>query len=206
VAGGNAICPPPGQKCHVFFDGTDMDYVDTPPVGSALDLHGVTTIPLWIAQCSVRPYLLKDGTVYTSTLYPALAAMLGSTFGGNGVSTFGVPDERSRIRLAVDTGATGRITAAGSGINGTVMGATGGDQLLQSHNHTATDSGHPHAVPLTSTLANAGNNQAITVATPSQFNLNTATGTAIITVGNTGSGSSQNMPPTIVSFLPLIKT
>lgn len=205
---GNAIGAPPGQKTHVFYDGTDMDYVDMPHVGAALDLHqSGTTIPAWISVCTVQPYLLKDGSIYNISSYPQLGAQLGSAFGGNGATTFGVPDELSRLRLPVDTsGSKGRVTAAGSGVNGTTMGAAGGDQLLAQHNHTVTDPGHLHLFPFNiavfgsggSTWGSSGNNNTITSAT--------GTATTGISIASAGTGVAANMPPVIVNFLPLIKT
>ena len=91
---GSTIGAPPGKKQHVFFDGTSMDYVNMPDPGAAHDLHGATALPPWMTACSVLPYLIKDGSTYSSSVYPQLAAQLGSTFGGNGITTFGVPDER----------------------------------------------------------------------------------------------------------------
>lgn len=200
---GTSICAPPGRKAHVFFDGTDVDYVDMPEVGSALDLHqSGTTIPAWISNCSVAPYLLKDGTVYNVSTYPALGAALGSTFGGNGVSTFGLPDELSRIRIPVDTsGSKGRITNAVSSINGTTMGASGGSQYMQTHTHGITDPGHSH---LYNNPQNGGGSEAQggSVGGPSA----TSTATTSITINSSGTGTSQNMPPAIISFIPLIKT
>ena len=206
---GNAVGAPPGQKMHVFFDGTDVDYVDMPPVGSALDLHqSGTSLPVWMTACTVAPYLIKNGTVHTSATYPALAAALGSTFGGNGATTFGVPDELSRVRLPVDSsGSAGRITSAGSGVNGTTMGAAGGSQFLQSHAHTAsvTDPGHQHTY--NSSAANAsGSGTGVTLSTGSGQVTGTATTGVTVAVNGTGSGSSGNVMPVIVSFLPLVKT
>jgi microcystin-dependent protein len=163
--------------------------------------------------CKVRPYLQKDGTVYNSSDYPALAQILGSTFGGNGITTFAVPDELSRVRLPWDfTGAANRVTAAGSGINGLQMGAVGGNQLLQSHQHTASavDSGHTHPQQANTMLNAAG----ILYAGGGPNTGNATTGGTTqsgfanisVTVGTTGGGGSQNMPPTIVSFLAFIKT
>lgn len=208
---GNSICAPPGRKVHVFFDGTDMDYVGMPETGSALDLHqSATTIPAWISNCSVAPYLLKDGTVYNVATYPALGAALGSAFGGNGASTFGVPDELSRLRVPVDTTASkGRITNAISGVNGTTMGASGGSESMQSHNHTATVADPPHFHNVSGFLVG---NQNMVPGGGSlggvTSNINTdakATGITVA-VNGTGGGTSQNMPPVIVSFIPLIKT
>jgi microcystin-dependent protein len=208
--GGNSIGAPPGRKAHIFFDGTDVDYVDTPEVGSALDIHqSGTSLPVWMSVCTVKPYLIKDGTVYNTSAYTALAQLLGSTFGGNGVTTFGVPDELNRIRIPVDTGSNNRITNAGSGITGTQMNSAGGDQLMQSHNHTATvvDGGHIHTVPggggsFGVQLGPGGNAAAAGIAQ----NTSTSTTGILVTVNATGSGVSGNMPPSIVNFLPLIKT
>ncbi len=228
---GNSIGIPPGKKTQVFFDGTSMDFVSLPDPGTAYDLHGYTALPAWMQACTVKPYLVKDGTTYSTAAFPALAALLGSAFGGNGITTFAVPDERARMRLPVDTNGPGsfsnRVTAAGSNINGTTMGATGGDQALQAHTHSAvtmtTDPGHNH------TLCNGnGNGPAIAAGTFLEFVRNgtndyflggdstpptlglvgtTTTGLTIsVTNSTTGGGAGQNMPPTIVSFLPLIKT
>lgn len=216
--GGNSIGAPPGRKCHVFFDGTDMDYVNMPEVGAALDLHQSTTsLPTWMNACTVKPYLVKDGSVYNASSYTALAQVLGSTFGGNGITTFGLPDERARARIGLDTlsVATGtfaaRITVVGSGISGTTMGAAGGSELLQSHDHTAsvTDPGHIHNLRWGSPnlLVNAGGGQSFVSSGGTNFgNTVSATTSITVAVNGTGSGSSGNVMPTIVSFLPLIKT
>lgn len=214
---GNAIGAPPGQKVHVYFDGTDMDYVNTLPVGAALDLTGATTYPAWMNACTVRPYLIKDGSTYSTVTYPALAAQLGSTFGGNGVSTFGVPDERSRARIALDTLSVATGTYAGrltlsSGVSGTTMGSAGGDQFLTSHTHVAgvNDPTHDHAVQggfiglaTAAGVSTGGSNGAVNAS-----NIDIVPAATGITVGiaSTGGGVSQNVQPSIVSFLPLLKT
>ena len=162
-----------------------------------------------MSACKVTPYLPKDGTIYNFAQYTALGQQLGSTFGGNGVTTFGVPDERNRMRLAWDnTGTANRVTSAGSGISGITMGAAGGDQLLQSHNHPLTDPTHTH--PVTQNAAGAsvqsragGSPVAASFGSATITIQNASTG---ITIATTGGGGSQNMPPTIVSFLALIKT
>lgn len=210
VAAGNSIGAIPGKKCHVFYDGTDMDYVDMPEPGTACDLHTNTlTLPPWTAACTKQPYLVKDGTVYNVSTYPALGQLLGSTYGGNGVTTFAVPDERNRFRLAVDTGSNNRVTAAISGITGTAFNSAGGSESLQAHRHinTLSDPGHTHQIKGSN---GAGGTVAIVYPQIGAFLQNDVTGTATtgITLSNvtTGVGGAQNMPPTIVSFLPLIKT
>ena len=214
---GNSIGAPPGRKCHVFFDGTDMDYVDMPEVGSALDLHINTTgLPPWMNACTIKPYLIKDGSVYNVSSYTALAQQLGSTFGGNGATTFGVPDERNRARVGLDTlsVSTGtyasRLTVAGSNVNGTTMGASGGSELMQQHTHTVTDPGHIHPLDVpNNTIQNnavSGSFSLAATGTKQASTISVVSATTNITINNAGTGSSGNVMPVIVSFLPLIKT
>jgi microcystin-dependent protein len=213
--GGNSIGAPPGEKCHVFFDGTDMDYVNLGRVGSPLDLHiNTTTLPPWMTACSVSPYLVKDGSVYTSSVYPALSALLGSTFGGNGVTTFGVPDERSRTRLGVDTiqaasGATAaRITFAQAGFTGSLLGAAGGTSIS-----ALVTANTPPYTPVGG-VSSVFQNIAVPAAGPVHMVIATTSGDGATGAGNTfagtlGGGTSapfSNVGPGIVSCLPLIKT
>lgn len=207
---GNVIGIPDGRSVTVWNDGTDADFVDTPEVGSALDLHcNTTTLPAWMTACTVQPYLIKNGGVHTAALYPALAARLGSTYGGNGATTFGVPDEMSRIRLPVDsTGVAGRITTAICGINGTTFASAGGDQRLQTHSHAM--DGHTHPIEGVEFAATAGGGVS-SWASASDFGPGKGanggtTNNATATMQAAGTGSSQNMPPAIVDFLPLVKT
>lgn len=207
---GNLIGLPDGRAVTVWNDGTDVDFTDQPEVGSALDLHcNTTTLPAWMTACSVQPYLIKNGAVHTASLYPALSARLGSTYGGNGASTFGVPDEMSRIRLPVDSsGSAARITTAICGINGTTFGSAGGDQRMQSHTHSNAliDPGHFHRYGTNELLGGGANNAVQGAPNNSTFSTDAQTTGITITNANVGTGSSQNMPPAIVSFLPLLKT
>lgn len=208
--GGNSIGAPPGRKIHVFFDGTDMDYVNMPEVGSALDLsQNTTAVPVWMTACSVLPYLVKDGSVYSFSTYPALGQYLGSTFGGNGVSTFGVPDEMARVRVGVDKTGTGRITSGVSGVNAASMGAAGGDQSMQNHAHGANvnDPTHAHNYQIASnpqSKPSSGGTAPFTSTSTAQTDFQ-STGITV-DISDSGDGGSQNVMPCIVSCLPLIKT
>ncbi len=215
VGTGTQVGAPWWRKCAIFFDGTNVDYENPPEPGSAIDLHGMTTVPNWMTVCTKQYALIKDGSSYSTANFSGLFNVIGNTFGGSG-SSFNVPDERSRMRLPVDTnpgsGFSGRVTAAGSGINGTTMGAAGGDQLAQAHAHGAstsvTDPGHSHSYlnPIGGGIQSYNGGNAGTAVG------NGTTGTATtgisvgVTVSSSLSGGAQNMPPTIVSFLALIKT
>ena len=90
--------------------------------------------------------------------------------------------------------------------------AAGGSQAMQQHNHAVTDPGHihnsgvngvidPSIIPFSSGGGLAGYYQAT-------YTGGTSTGAAAtgISIQNNGSGSSQNVQPSVVSHLPLIKT
>lgn len=208
---GNAITAPPGRKAHVFFDGANMDYVDTQEVGSFMDM-AVATTPPWMTACSVAPWLICDGSLYTSSIFPALNALLGSTFGGNGLTTFAVPDLRARYRIPLDNmgtqGAAGRVTASISGINGTTIAASGGSQAaLTAHTHTSTltDPGHLHgggqASAQNELIGGAG--VAVGWGTSATTTLNATTNISVA-VNTAGSGGS--LPPGLVFGITFIKT
>lgn len=216
--GGNVIGVPPGKKCHVFSDGTNMDFVNVPESGTAYDLHGATALPSWMTACSVLPYLIKDGSIYNNTAYLSLASVLQNQFGGTPGLSFAVPDELARARIGVDTVGTNRLTTGGSGVSGITMGSAGGSQFLQSHVHSvsiaAGQGSHSHG-------ANSGGNF-MSLDTGTVFGTGVGTGGVSSylsgttapqtlpamsgTAAATGGGNSSNVQPAIVSFLPLIKT
>jgi hypothetical protein len=96
---GLTVGAPAGQKVTVFYDGTNVDYVDSPPVGAMFwfGLGVDSNSPAWWSACTVTPYLRCDHTLYNFTQYTALANLLGSTFGGDGASTFRVPSSNTAI-------------------------------------------------------------------------------------------------------------
>jgi|GEM_PF-3118515 len=72
---------------------TDLDAIDTllqalQPIGAMIDFAGANAPTGW---------LLCDGTLYTKTAYPLLFGVIGNRFGGDGVTTFMVPDARGRM-------------------------------------------------------------------------------------------------------------
>lgn len=122
-----------------------LEYINPLPVGSGTDYWGDTLPPR---------YIWADGSMLNPTTYPALFAVYGTRYGGDGVTTFGVPDKRDRT--SVGKGNMGgvpanRVTNAVSGFDTTVLGAAGGSQShtlteaqMPAHNHSVTDPGHKH--------------------------------------------------------------
>jgi microcystin-dependent protein len=157
-------------------------------------------------------WLLCDGQAVSRTSYAALFAVIGAGFGGgDGSTTFNLPDLRGRAVFGLDNmggSAAGRITGAGSGISGTTLGAVGGDEHMQAHGHSASvsDPGHVHSLPLYD--AGGANGQVANAANGDFFATTTVAAAATgigISIGNAGSGGSQNMPPAIMLNI-MIKT
>lgn len=160
-------------------------------------------------------WYLCDGVAVSRSAFSALFAILGTAWGsGDGSTTFNLPDLRGRTLFGLDNmGGTpaNRVTSAVSGINGTTLGAVGGDQNVQTHNHTLTDPGHTHAVTdpqhhhaIGKHLAGTGGGTVCNAIGTDTFDLVTQaastgitinSGTTGITLATFGSGASQNMPP-----------
>jgi microcystin-dependent protein len=141
-----------GTNGEVFPSWTTATRPATPSAGqtgfntttSALDVYdgtiwGSVSTSTGIPSGSVMPYagssaptgwLLCSGAAVSRTTYAALFAVVGTTYGsGDGSTTFNLPDMRGRLAAGVDNmggTAANRITAAGSGITGTTLGAAGG--------------------------------------------------------------------------------
>lgn len=105
------------------------------PVGAGMDYWG-TIAP--------SGFLFPYGQVLNVADFPALGAVFGNRFGGDGITTFGMPDKRDRGSIGKgDMGGTpsGRITSAVTGLNTATLGAAGGSQTsggVGSHTHPYT--------------------------------------------------------------------
>lgn len=92
------------------------------------------------------------------TTYSGLFAVWGTTYGsGDGSTTFGVRDDRGRVKAGNDAmggaAAANRLTSGGSGVAGGTTGAAGGNETvtlalsqIPAHNHGVNDPGHGHGV------------------------------------------------------------
>ncbi len=213
---GSQIGLPVGQKMHVFYDGTNVDFVNLPLVGSYVD-YAVTQVPSWVTACTVPPYLNCDGNTYSNVTYPGLFTVLGTTT---------LPDLRGRLRANLNQG-TGRISAS---VNGSVLFAAGGADTitisqanLPNVSLPVTDPGHAHAAACQDSAAGTQNSpegrypghqgsfSSSTNAFSSQadnfmsgdFIRNGTTG---ITVGTGGSGNAvSSIPPVQISGITLIR-
>ena len=199
---GNVICAPPGEAIQVFCDGTSLYYVNLGHIGSELNLT-TATVPAWVTNCTVPPYLNADGSVFSAVTYPTLAALLGGTT---------LPDYRGRMRVSLD-GGTDRLTTAGSGVNGNTLLATGGAQnvlVLQANLPVVTlttnivDPGHNHPIGSSSSLSGPGSGTNPGTLT----NVTSGNRTTGITASTPLGGSATplvTVPPVQVGGLTLIR-
>jgi len=98
--------------------------------------------------------VLTDATPYTNLRQKLLAE--GSPYGKDASNNPRIPDLRGRVPAGKDNmggTAAGRLTAAGSGVNGAVLGGAGGAELhtltpaqMPSHAHGVSDPTHAHSV------------------------------------------------------------
>lgn len=156
-------------------------------------------------------WLICDGAAVDRTLFAALYAAIGNTFGpGNGTTTFNLPDMRGRVAAGVGTGTGGGASGTGAPTGGAALAAVAlsgwfgaNDVTLTSaqipaHTHPITDPGHAHgqngatggpgstelALGTFDTMGNASNTDSAT--------------TGITVNNNTGGGGSHtNLQPTV---------
>jgi len=135
-----------------------------------------------IAGASVPTgWLLCDGSAVSRTIYAALFAAIGTTYGaGDGVSTFNLPDLRGRVPIGAGTG---------SGLSARTRG-----QQIGTETHPLTEAelpAHTHTVPAVSLGAASGG-----VTVPGSLTQAGAT-------DSTGSGAAHNnmQPSRVVNWI-----
>lgn len=203
---------------HVYNDGQNVYYANLGRPGRIEHWAGLSAMPTWVTLSSFQPYLLCDGGLHSVGNFPYLARQFGSTFGGDGVTTFGCPDLRGRSPFGYNAG-TGRITTAGSGINGDVIGSAGGaenhiltaaESAVLTYTAGVTPNPHSHSyqpanpTDIVNTIqSGSGRNAGGQYPGPG----NTGTQSLGVTVtANGGGGAHAQMPPAQVSGIWVVKT
>ena len=116
-SGNQVVGCPPGTSFSIINDGINIKFHNFGLIGSYWDYAG-SSLPNWISACTIAPYLICDGTVFNTGLYPVLLAVTGNN---------SLPDARGRFRATLNQG-TGRLTTAGGGLDGNTYIVGGGAQ------------------------------------------------------------------------------
>lgn len=138
-----------------------------------------------------RGWALCDGALLPISQWQALFSLLGTTFGGDGRTTFGLPDLRGRS--IVHPGSGPGLSAIRWGEKSGRENVTLTTNDMPSHNHAGT----VHVgVGLANNASGAGNNFAANTGGTSIYNsgaLGDAMASGNVTIGNTGGGQSFNI-------------
>jgi hypothetical protein len=204
AAGGQAIVCPPWEIFDCVNDGTNLKFRNFGRVGTYWDYAG-SSVPSWVSGCTVPPYLNCDGTTFASSIYPALALILGSTT---------LPDSKGRFRATLNQG-TARITSGTStgGVDGNTAYASGGSQTttLSSQNMPPipiTDPGHTHTLNNGTLVYRQTGALSLQGGGSAAVNTNTLTIASAATGISAGSTSPTNfsaLPPVYIGGITLIR-
>jgi microcystin-dependent protein len=153
-------------------------------------------IQMFAGNFAPRSWALCDGQLLAISQNDALFSLLGTTYGGDGRTTFGLPDLRGRIPIHMGTG---------PGLSPRSLGSKAGTE-----NETITSNqlpAHGHPVKASSSVADASAPGNRVVAESSLFDLyQSAAPSAVMsssTVGSSGSNQSHGnvMPFQCVNFI-----
>jgi microcystin-dependent protein len=174
-----------------------------------------------------RGWALCNGQMLSIAQYSALFSLLGTTYGGNGQTTFGLPDLRGRVIVGSQAGQPGpglQPVQPGqmAGTNNVTVTASGQAAFtlsvanLPAHTHTATTT--LQASTGTSGLSTSATAGAMLSSTPTgpagaQMYLPSATsptnpvnlGGVATTVDNTGNGQAVVAPVTTQAMVPIMQ-
>jgi microcystin-dependent protein len=176
-----------------------------------MDNQYLADVQLFAGSFVPQDFGACTGSIIDISLNPALYSLLGTTYGGDGRASFGLPDLRGRV--AVSQG-------AGPGLQGWRRGEIGGSELttlseqnMPQHKHAITNAAGTVSLfvsedegdsddPVTGVLANSGNAQYKVVTGPVSGSLYNGgnSGTCSLN-GDTGNAGAQrsfsNIQPTL---------
>jgi microcystin-dependent protein len=160
----------------------------SPPALAGLDPL-IGEIVLFAGNFAPRGWAFCDGQLLAVTQYTALFSILGTTYGGDGRTTFALPDLRGRVPIH---------PGSGPGLSSRQLGQTGGSEQVTLAE--AQMPGHSHAVSASSVDGGSDSPSARLPARPAsgipQYGSTPDTVMASNTVQPSGGGQPhENMPP-----------
>lgn len=134
---------------------TNVIWADTSVAGTMNSIVPSGALMPFAGLTSPTGWLLCFGQTLTRATYPDLFTVVGTTYntGGEAGTDFRLPDLRGRTIAGIDNmGGTdaGRLTGQTNGVDGDVMGASGGSEThtltsAQMPSHTHTQDAHSHS-------------------------------------------------------------
>lgn len=158
-------------------------------------------IKIFTGNFAPRGWATCDGQLLSISSNTALFSILGNTYGGNGTTTFGLPDLRGRVPLHIGQG-TAPLSNRILGQSGGVETVTLNTSQIPAHTHSVAVStaGGTETSPVNNFLAVSTDSSV--GGAPANFNkaATAASFLAPAAVSTVGGGTSHdNMPP----YLPL---
>lgn len=138
-----------------------------------------------------------DGSLLAISQYDALYALIGTTYGGDGVNTFAVPDLQGRVAVAAGSSSTGTTYTLGERAGSETVTLL--QSQMPSHNHLmeASGSAGTQTSPVGAVFAASPSNAAF------YTNATTATAVAMNATAVAPAGQSQphdNCAPTVAIY------
>lgn len=144
-----------------------------------------------------------DGSLLAVSQYEVLFALLGTMYGGDGVTTFALPDLRGRLAINQGTGA-GNLTPRTLAQKGGVETVALSEATMPSHTHTLNTAGTAATSPTvasTVTFANTASTNTMYVKDGLPTTVATQVNPADTTISNTGAGQSHdNIMPSLALY------
>lgn len=203
-----------GNAAIIAATGPDTNInIDLAPKGSGSVLFGGAAPALtptgmlapFAGTSAPTGWLLTFGQAVSRTTYAALFAVIGTTYGsGDGSTTFNLPDLRGRVVAGEDDmGGTSanRLTGLSGGVDGDVLGGTGG---LETNTLTIAEMplhGHPARISTSGADPNASGGTLLQTGSASTYPAFTGTpsNTPGQQIGGSGGGGAHNnVQPTII--------
>ncbi len=153
-------------------------------------------ITMFAGNFAPRSYAFCDGQLLAVTQNDALFALLGTTYGGDGRTTFGLPDLRGRLPIHAGSGPglTNRNLGSKSGVEN--AGVSANQLPVHTHTYSATTAAGSQSNPSGQVVANNASVKLFIEDSPGV----SMAATALTAVG--GTASHVNVMPTLcVNFI-----
>lgn len=95
-----------------------------------MDCYYLGQIVLFAGPYAPQDFVLCNGQMLTISQYETLYSVIGTTYGGDGRTVFGVPDLRGRVPIGYGQGVVAPKAGGGGTLTAHALAATGGSQTV----------------------------------------------------------------------------